>query len=184
MKLPYIQVIFGIVASLFFANGHAASSVVIDNASSPSAAVINMPSFTVSPPGQWTIVITQSKSVYKFQSIDGTQKLSAVVVELHPKAQETEDLLIQRYLAARRADQEKRNGRDGSVVVDPVSHADGKNGRIGSWCAIDASKSHGILSASLVRNRKVLSISYESDHVSETEFRARVSTVLSSMTLR
>jgi hypothetical protein len=184
MKLLRIRVFAGLVTSLLFAICHAASSVVIDNTSSPSAAVINMPSFTVSPPGQWTIVITQSKSVYKFQSIDGTQKLSAVVVELHPKAQETEDLLFQRYLGARRADQEKRNGSDGSVVVDPVSYADGENGRIGSWCEIDASKSHGVLSASLVRNRKILSISYESEHVSEAEFRARALTLLSSMALR
>jgi hypothetical protein len=184
MKLPYFRSFAGVVGLLLFANCHAASLVVIDNASTPSAAIINMPSFTLSPPGKWTIVITHNKSVYKFQSIDGAQKLSAVVVELHPKAHETEDLLFQRYIAARRADQEKRSGSDGSVVVDPISHADGENGRIGSWCEIDASKSHGVLSASLVQNRKVLSISYESDHVSEAEFRARASTLLSSMALR
>jgi hypothetical protein len=184
MKLLRIRVFAGLVTSLLFAICHAASSVVIDNTSSPSAAVINMPSFTVSPPGQWTIVITQSKSVYKFQSIDGTQKLSAAVVELHPKIRETEDLLFRRYIAARRSDQEKRDGSDGSDIVEPVTYADGESGRIGSWCAIDASTSHGVLSASLVRNRKILSISYESDDVSETEFRARAAPVLSSMALR
>ena len=55
--------------------------------------------------------------------------------------------------------------------------------RIASWCAYDASKSHGSLSAVLLKKRKVLNVSFEADRVSESEFRQCAAAIVSSMAL-
>ena len=70
--------------ALFSSAAHAASTTIIDNASSDTDALITMPSYTIRPLGKWTVVVTNERSI-SFKSIDGTQSLVPVVAELHPK---------------------------------------------------------------------------------------------------
>ena len=89
-------------------------------------------------------------------------------------------MLFDRYV-------EQRNAEGGGEACAPTSGrvaASGSDVHIASWCSFDASKSHGSLSAVLMRKRKVLSVSFEADRVSESEFHERAVAIISSMALK
>src|SRR6185312_4242110 len=125
---------------------------IVDNASAQPAAVITMPSYTIRPLGQWTVVVAGGKSI-SFASIDGTQHLVPEVADLHPKKNETEAMLFDRFVAQKSAAGEKPCTIDGTAAR--VADADA---RVASWCSYDAAKLRGSLSAVLVKKRKVLNI--------------------------
>jgi hypothetical protein len=165
-------------AAIFSSAAHADSATIVDNASSATAAIITMPSYTMKPLGKWTVVVTNGS--ISFRSIDGAQTLVPVVAQLHPKPKETEAILFDRFVEQRNAD----GAGPACAPPDAASPAKAPDAHFASWCSFDASKSHGSLLAVLVQKRKVLNVSFDADAVSEEEFRRRAAAIVSSMALK
>ena len=162
--------------------GFAASSTLIDNTTEPGRALISFPDYSVSAPGKWTIVVVDQRKL-RFRSLDGAQNMQAGTVDLHPTSRQTEDDAFRSYVDNRRQ-QEHENIDNKALKADAVSYSSGEKGRIASWCIIDGAGASGHLTAILVSKRKLLVVSYDADKVTETEFRDRAATIMSSMALR
>lgn len=160
----------------------ASNTTLIDNNSSPDRALITFPDYSVSPPGKWTIVVVDQKKL-RFRSIDGTQNLQAGTVDLHPKAGQSEEEAFHEYVDKRRQ-QEHENIDNKSLRADATGYFSDEHGKIASWCIIDPAGLSGHLTAILESKRKLLVVSYDTDKVTEVEFRKRVALVTSSMMLR
>lgn len=161
---------------------YASGSTLIDNASNPDRAVIIFPDYSISPPGKWTIVVVNGKSL-RFRSLDGTQNMQAGTVDVHPKAQQTEDEAFRSYVDERRQ-REHENVDNKALISDTVRYTSDQRGRLAFWCIIDPAGASGHLTAILENKRKLLVVSYDADKVSETEFRKHAAMLTNSMALR
>lgn len=159
-----------------------AGTTLIDNASDPDRATITFPEYLIRPPGKWTIVVVDQKSL-RFRSMDGTQSMQAGVVELHPKLKQTEDDAFRSYVDNRRL-QEHDNIDNKALKADATDYASNDRGKIASWCIIDPAGASAHLTAILQNKRKLLVVSYDVDKVTEADFRARTALVTGSMTIR
>jgi len=173
---------FSLALAISVSSGFAASSTLIDNTTEPGRALITFPDYSVSAPGKWTIVVVDQKKL-RFRSVDGAQNMQAGTVDLHPTSRQKEDDAFRSYVDNRRQ-QEHENIDNKALKADAVTYSSGQNGRIASWCIIDGAGASGHLTAILVSKRKLLVVSYDADKVTETEFRDRAATIMSSMALR
>jgi hypothetical protein len=175
-RIRFASLLAAFAMAVVASRASAGASTIIDNASSPADALITMPAYTIRPLGKWTVVVTNQRSI-SFSSIDGKQTLVPEVAELHPKRNETEAMLFDRFVEQKNAAGEKPC----ALANKPASANDV---RVASWCSYDATKSHGTLSAVLMKKRKILNISFEADAVAESDFRQCVAAIVSSMTLK
>jgi len=182
MKPSSVARFFCLALAICQASSYAANATLIDNNTIPDRAVITFPEYTVSPPGKWTIVVVDQKTL-RFRSIDGMQNLQAGTVDLHPKAGQTEQAAFRDYVDKRRQ-QEHENIDNKVLKSDAVSEASPERGTVASWCIIDPAGKSGHLTAILENKRKLLVVSYDADKVTEAEFRARAALVTGSMVLR
>jgi hypothetical protein len=165
----------------WFNRADAGGTTIMKPLADPDRSLWTMPDYTVTTPGKWTIVVLNNKSI-RFRSIDGMQNMQAGVVELHPKAKQTEDEAFRQYVDERRR-AERENIENEALRSDAIAYALGDHGSMASWCIIDPKGASGHLTAILERKRRLLVVSYDVEKVSEADFRKDVDMVLGTMAL-